>query len=485
MDKISVKGMTFTDEYGRERIFNGVNICDKGRWNGSKREYLTKWDDDRLEKLAENGVNLVRLGITWDAVEPRPGEYNDEYLDALLALTDRCAEKGMYVYIDMHQDLYSGFGDLPGDGAPAWACKTKGMKVHKPLLVWAEGYFFKSATGTAFDSFWENKMVKGKGLQDYYGDMWAHIADKFKNHPALFGYDMMNEPYPGTIGSKIFAKIVGGVIKTTLFDRRLSKIELIKTALSGTPERVLDLYTGDLLRSITKSCDGLIEDFDKNRYSPFLNKTSSAIRRVTDSGILFIDNNYYSNLGIPSATPKITVDNKPDHKQCFAPHAYDFGVDTPLYRYASNSRIEAIFREHRRAQERLGLPVVVGEWGGGCDGSDWLYHIEFLLDLFDSFKWSFTYWEHTAYLGNEALKKTLKRPYPMAVCGEIISYKHDRQNKTFTLNWRQDRDYPVETEIFMPFEIENVETACKYEKIGDVMKIWGNMGENSIVVKML
>ena len=32
MDQIKVSGMRFLDEHGRERIFSGMNVCDKSRF---------------------------------------------------------------------------------------------------------------------------------------------------------------------------------------------------------------------------------------------------------------------------------------------------------------------------------------------------------------------------------------------------------------------------------------------------------------------
>ena len=41
MDKILTSGTSFVDEYGRERIFNGVNLCDKG-WPGDDGKLILK-----------------------------------------------------------------------------------------------------------------------------------------------------------------------------------------------------------------------------------------------------------------------------------------------------------------------------------------------------------------------------------------------------------------------------------------------------------
>lgn len=483
MDRIHANGSRFTDEYGRERIFNGVNVCDKGNYVDGRYEYAHEWDDERLDKMAETGVNIVRLGTTWDAIESYPGEYNDGYIDALVKIADKCAERGIYVYLDMHQDLYSGFGGLAGDGAPKWACKTGGKKAKPHKLVWAEGYFFPGATMNAFSAFWDNEPVRGKGLQEYYADMWAHLAEKFNGHPALFGYDIMNEPFPGKDGWKIFSTLIKDLVKTTVSDKRLSVAKIAETALSGKPYEVLGFYKGDILKTVTRGASGVSARFDGDKYSPFLDKVSTAIRNAGGDGILFADNNYYSNLGIPCAATAIHTCGKRDGNQCFAPHAYDFTVDTPLYQYADNSRLETIFAEHRRTQQRLGVPVIVGEWGGNSEGTLWLPHIEFLLALFDSYKWSFTYWEDCAYLDNPDLNAVLKRPYPRAVCGNIEKYVHDRENDTFTLEWTQDKAYKVPTEIFVPAPPTAVSGGWKYALDGNVLRVKGKKGFNSITIR--
>ena len=44
------------------------------------------------------------------------------------------------------------------------------------------------------------------------------------------------------------------------------------------------------------------------------------------------------------------------------PHGYDLVVDTEGVQWASNNRIDVIFDAHRRTQQRMGVPVMVGEW---------------------------------------------------------------------------------------------------------------------------
>ena len=175
-----------------------------------------------------------------------------------------------------------------------------------------------------------------------------------------------------------------------------------------------------------------------------------------------MENSYYSNLGIPYSTPAVNYDGKREEQLCFAPHAYDLMVDTPAYKYASNSRVGSIFDEHRRSQERLDVPVIVGEWGGQSEGTDWLYHIEYLLDKFDGYHWGHTYWAYYDGLLNNPIMTFLIRTSPVAVCGSIESYTTDRENNVFTLTYNQDKEYELPTEIYVHKAAKNIECDGEY-----------------------
>ena len=179
MEKIMVQGRCFIDDFGRERIFNGVNLVHKNDDDpdtGRKpvRSYIPTWAPYEIETLARRGVNIVRLGLIWAAVEPQPGVYDDNYLRKIREYADLCARNGIYIYLDMHQDLYS---DLYGDGAPGWATLAEGAEFEEKIFVWAEGYFTGEAVHKAYDNFWANaKAPDGIGLMDHFTAMWQPIA---------------------------------------------------------------------------------------------------------------------------------------------------------------------------------------------------------------------------------------------------------------------------------------------------------------------
>lgn len=310
------------------------------------------------------------------------------------------------------------------------------------------------------------------------------LAAKFGSHPAVIGFDLLNEPFPGKDGGTVFSRLVKSALKTALTDSRI-RIKSSGNSVVKEPvvKKLLDRFGGDVLFDITKPAEDIIEKFDRERYSPFINKVSAAIRKECKDKIIFIENCYYSNLGIAFSAPPVSVNGKREKNQAFAPHAYDFMVDSLIYKYANNDRVGAIFNRRRLEQTKsLKMPVIVGEWGGGYERNDeWISHAEFLLDLFDEYKWSNTYWAFTGFKEKDTLLAGLSRrraavrktrdgvrsllchAYPAAVCGAITHMRYDREENSFLLCFEQDREYTVPTEIFYPCAPASVECSGEYE----------------------
>ncbi len=465
MNTICVRKMSLVDELGRERIFNGINMVYKGKENGDgTKDYKPDWTDETFASFKKFGINIIRLGLIWDAIEPECGKYYDEYLDMMVSYAEMCEKYGIYYYLDMHQDLYSA---RFSDGAPDWATITDSYKYREPKFIWAEGYFISKAVHRACDNFWNNTPINGRGLQEHYCDMWKHVAEKFSGRPGLLGFDVMNEPYPGTDGGKAFRQIVKGGIETVVFSGKVKRIKAIKNIIKGEDKFTSALAVLDdrsVMKSVTKPAESTIRQFDVKKYYPFLRKCASAIREVTDKGIIIMENCYYSNLGIPCTTPRLVYDNGVrEENLMFAPHAYDLTVDTPMTNTASNARVDGIFDEHRRTQLRLGTPVIIGEWGGMVDGSEEYPHLEHLLERFDSNKWSQTYWTYYSGLMGTKIMQIIARPYPQAVSGEIKSYGFNRRSRVFSLEYLHTQANNGQTEIFLPGEPVRVEADGKYE----------------------
>jgi hypothetical protein len=74
------------------------------------------------------GMNLMRLGVMWEAVETAPGVYNGTYFDEIEILINNMGEKGIYTMVDAHQDVVARI--TCGEGIPDFYAKevTQGAK---------------------------------------------------------------------------------------------------------------------------------------------------------------------------------------------------------------------------------------------------------------------------------------------------------------------------------------------------------------------
>ena len=488
MNTISVNGKRLVDEHGRERIFNGLNFVYKGVDKDSDGvvKYHTDITDELLKALKKKGVNIIRLGLTWAGIEPTMDEYNLEYLDGYKAVLKLCEKNEIYVFMDWHQDLFSAFCSTPGDGAPQWACvHTK--KKSDPLFIWAEGYFFHKDVHRSFDDFWENADICGKGMRDRFCDMLTFTVDYLKDCKAIIGYDIFNEPFPGTPGGKIFRNLVRNGIETILFNKRVDRKGLITDAMKKDVMAMLSVADDPkVYNKIIEGAKDMLFEFDTKRYYPFLVAAAEAIRKVDKTGIIFSENCYYSNLGIPCSVPRIVYKNgEREENHIFSPHGYDITVDTPLTNNASPYRVDFIFDEHKRTQERMDVPVLVGEWGGMVPGSEEYPALEHLIEKFDSNKWSQTYWHYYNDFENSRIMDVICRPLPIAVAGTIKKYSYDRKEKLFTLTYTGSSTIKAPTLIYLPSAPKKIWSTKSYVlKDNGILQVYAGKGECIVKVEL-
>ncbi len=182
------------DDRGRVRIFRGANVS--GR---SKVAPFLPFDDPTcFDRLVSWGWNAVRLLVMWEGLEPERGVYDDAYLDALKALAEAASERGLYVIVDFHQDLFS--RALGGDGAPGWAETTQ---LPDPGRAWFFRYLTRPTVGRAFERFWRDD----DGLRTSMLACMRRVMRVMSEIPAVIGYDPFNEP----MGS--VTALIGGALE--------------------------------------------------------------------------------------------------------------------------------------------------------------------------------------------------------------------------------------------------------------------------------
>ena len=399
---VRAEGTRLAEILGQDLVPRGINLIHKGnRLKDGTFNFYPDWPEDLYERFAKLGMNLVRLGVLWAAIEPRPRQYDMRYLGFIQQQLDKAREAGLYVLLDMHQDLYA---QRFSDGAPDWAVLTDAP--FEETALWSDAYLTSRAVQESWDAFWENRLVPGTGagLMDHFSATWAVLASRFGGHPALLGYDILNEPAPGSDIRQMFGHIMGNVYSL------LSEDELAALGIAGEgPEAVAGVFMNpegklallDLLedperyRQLGEMSREPVLQFEHHTLEPFYEKVAATIRAHDAQGFLLRGNNYLSNIGIPSGIRAIRVNGKPDPRQIFAPHGYDLVVDTPAMQAPSNSRAASIFTRHRETQLQLNIPAIVTEWGAFAHYDSALTHGRFLLDLFEGWGWGHAYWCYT------------------------------------------------------------------------------------------
>ncbi len=187
-------GRFVTDAQGRVVTLHGLNEVQKFP---PYEPSATGFGDKDAAFLAANGFNAIRVGVIYKAVEPQPGVYDDAYLARIAATVDTLARHGIVSLLDFHQDQFN--ERFQGEGFPDWAVQTDGLPA-APQLGFPLNYVAQPATQRAFDHFWQNSpAADGVGLQDHFARAWAHVAARFRADPAVAGYELLNEPWPGTL----------------------------------------------------------------------------------------------------------------------------------------------------------------------------------------------------------------------------------------------------------------------------------------------
>jgi len=195
----------FEDAKGREVLLRGVNVNAFGDYYQADPALppvvpVTGADWDSMAAL---GFSAVRFIVSWSALEPERGRYDEAYIAKVRAGIAEAGKRGIYVVVDMHQDAWSKYiasppgtaceeGSEPAigwDGAPEWAtsvedaastCRVKGARE------------LSKAVSSSFNAFYADR----DGVRTALVKAWGHLAAALTDEPAVVGYDLFNEPNP-------------------------------------------------------------------------------------------------------------------------------------------------------------------------------------------------------------------------------------------------------------------------------------------------
>lgn len=182
-----VCGGAVRDADGRAVILRGVNLAGAHK-NAPYTDPFTEADYTRLR--ADWGMTAIRFLITWSAVEPSQGQFDDTYLDWVKQRIEWAQAAGLSVVLDMHQDVYGeGFGF---DGAPRWTCDASNYDGFVAKQPWGLNYADPHVMA-CFDHLWTDAATQAD-----FAAAWKHVAERLAGEPAILGFDPINEPSWGS-----------------------------------------------------------------------------------------------------------------------------------------------------------------------------------------------------------------------------------------------------------------------------------------------
>ncbi len=183
------------DADGRALVLRGVNLAGSHK-NAPYTDSFAPADYTRLR--ADWGMTAIRFLITWSAIEPQQGQFDDAYLDWVRTRVEWADSAGLAVILDMHQDVYGeGFGF---DGAPMWTCDAANYAGFVPQQPWGINYE-NSKVIACFDHLWTDTATQGELVA-----AWQHVAERLADEPAVIGFDPINEPSWGSYPVASFEK---------------------------------------------------------------------------------------------------------------------------------------------------------------------------------------------------------------------------------------------------------------------------------------
>lgn len=178
---LKTQGKDIVNEFGEKIVFKGVNFAHWIFWEGGGSLGLPNWSEHEL---------LTRM-----ALEMTP-EKIDMFFELLrnyyITQSDFSNVKSMgvdFVRLTFHHRHVQENQIAQIDEAVNWA-KQNGIYILLDLQA-APGSqntaFHSDSDGNAY--LWENQ-----AYQDEFVRLWETIATKYKNEPAVMGYELMNEP---------------------------------------------------------------------------------------------------------------------------------------------------------------------------------------------------------------------------------------------------------------------------------------------------
>lgn len=403
------------DACGRVVILRGVNVESSAKGTTQSDRHLPASALEDQATLARWGWNNVRFLVFWGAIEPEDGTVDEGYLDEVEQWLDWYAEHDLHVVLDLHQDLYG--WTVGGNGAPDWAVDTGGLEAGT-LPEGAPWYLQGAdpAVQAAYQSFW-NPGPGRRDLRDDYLEALAHLAERFAGHPAVIGYDVMNEP--------AFAN-------------------------------------GDLAATLAIQGQAAAGEFVNDNLTGFMQGGIDAVRRHDDDAWVMVEPTSLLNaFPYPGdlAVEELTDPRDGPPRVAYAGHLYQPQVHDGLG-YPEGDPYLATWERYRTDEaERMDGTLWIGEWGGAPDQDRMDTYVDEVTDLADRAMagWAYWSWDPGGWSPVEADGTTtsangerLLRVQPRAVAGTPRRFRWDADTLVFKMRWDERAEATGPTELAVP-----------------------------------
>lgn len=156
-------------------------------------------------------------------------------------------------------------------------------------------------------------------------------------------------------------------------------------------------------------------------------------------------------MGVFSAIePVQRLEGGRDPYQVYSPHGYDLVTDTADLHSACPERVELIFKRHAETSRRLGMPMLVGEWGAYSSQPETLKPAWQVVSLFEALLCSETYWAYIPDIERTPSFPAVQRPYPQRISGNLVQYHYDPDQGRYYGRWQETGSNPEPSWIYLP-----------------------------------
>jgi endoglycosylceramidase len=387
---VRLRGGDLVDAEGRTVQIHGMNLVRKSApFHVSPDE---PGFDETVEELRRAGFNGVRLGVWMAALMPEPGVVDTAYLDEVERGVEALSGAGLWVLLDLHQDVFVGM--------PEWATTPEAAALPSTVAgaedLWFLSYFSPRSLRQWEDLYAGVEIVDGRSAIDLMGDGVATVAERFADSPNVIGIDLLNEPWPAD-----------------------AFLRCLANSCADRYQQLMDLYRSYTarIREVAPMMPVWIEPF--NWGPPFQGVYEPGLDHV---GLSFHSYCLHTDGGEPVKPSDV------EHTLCGA--LYETQVD-----------------DARTVAGWWGAPAMLTEFGASASP----LNTTRLTQLADVHSMSWFYWDDHYYrAASEIVRSDLTRVYPQATAGAVERQRFEPATGRFTMTYRPDPAVGASTVLVVP-----------------------------------